>query len=144
MDEELDYIYIPDGLGTVGQGRPNITRTSPMAPQICLECRVLIPLKRDSETSDGELHASTAWRWLEREFLEHFDGWTKAVAEVVGEWKSSKTGKAVKDVSVQYLVGVPKKQLEKLRSLLRRACLKFAQQRIYLSIAGVIEYVAPL
>lgn len=108
-----------------------------------LECRFLIPLRSDVEISDGRIHASRTWRWLERELFDHFSGWSKPQNTLAGTWKSSKTGEAVNDVSVEYVVAVAKGKLKKLRSILQRACVRFAQQCIYLSVAGIVEFVEP-
>jgi hypothetical protein len=105
------------------------------------ECTFLIPLRRDKELSDGKQHTVTAWRWLQGELYERFQGWTIAPGVYEGQWKSSQTGESVSDRSRMYIVALPKRDLPALRRLLREACRTFYQQRIYLSIAGQVEFV---
>lgn len=107
------------------------------------ESHFLIPLCRDKEISDGEIHTTRNWRWHERELLKHFEGWTKAPGQFTGQWKSSKTGQPINDILVQYVVAVPKKRLTVLRVILQRACVRFGQQCIYLSIGGIVEFIEP-
>jgi hypothetical protein len=35
-----------------------------------IECQFLIPITRDPATSDGQVHESTAWDWLESELID--------------------------------------------------------------------------
>jgi hypothetical protein len=112
-----------------------------MANLVILECQFLIPLRRDRDISDGELHDRTVWRWLEDELFDHFDGYGKARESHDGAWRSRLTGKRTRDVSRRFFVALPKKRLNELRAILRQACIRFAQQCIYLSIAGIVEFV---
>lgn len=105
------------------------------------ECRFLIPIRQDVEVGDGKPHAPRRWRKLERKLRKAFTAFTKAPGLWAGEWTSPKTGKVIRDLSVEYLVAVPKARLHELRSILRQACVEFAQQSIYLSIAGMVEFV---
>lgn len=106
------------------------------------ECRFLIPLRRDSETSGGEMHTTEAWQWLKEELVERFGGWT-VIPGVQGEWKSASSGKTVADESLQFTVAVADESLDEMRTFLRKACVVFAQQCIYLSIAGHVEFLDP-
>jgi hypothetical protein len=38
-------------------------------------------------------------------------------------------------------VALARKQLRRLRSLLREACVIFQQKKIYLSVAGLVEFI---
>jgi hypothetical protein len=80
-----------------------------------LECVFLIPLRRDAEISDGELHSTDEWQWLQTALIEQFTGWTM-VPSVQGAWKSAQTGKTIADQSHQFTVAVPGKRLSRLRS----------------------------
>jgi hypothetical protein len=112
-----------------------------MATQKLLECQFLIPLFRDSEISEGEPHEPKAWRWLEVELVQRFDGWCKTSETHEGAWKSTLSGKVSHDISRRYFVAVPKNNVKELRAILQLACVEFAQQCIYLSVAGNVEFV---
>ena len=114
-----------------------------MSPQVLRECRFLIPLSRDKETSDGELHQSDTWQWLDSELAERFGGRTKSTEKLQGTWKNPKTGAITSDESIQFIVAVQEVCLDELRDVLSLACVVFAQQCIYLSIAGNVEFVEP-
>lgn len=114
-----------------------------MSSKILCECRFFIPRTRDEEISDGEFHGVDSWQWLDDELIGRFYGRTKSKEKLQGLWRSPTTGALVRDESVQFTVAVPKGRLRELRRLLRTACVVFAQQCIYLSIAGIVEFVEP-
>jgi hypothetical protein len=105
-----------------------------------LECSFLIPLRRDRNLSDGKAHRASAWKWLESG-LGEFGGATRDTAAQEGWYEDPDTGEAVWDVSRRYTVAVGRKQLKRLRALLREACLVFGQKCLYLSVAGYVEFV---
>ncbi len=43
----------------------------------------------------------------------------------------------------EFIVAIPETRLDELRSCLAEACSRFAQKRIYLSIAGSVEFIGP-
>src|SRR5690349_11133269 len=104
------------------------------------ECEFLIPIRRDVEISDGELHTPDAWDWLEDELMTAFDGWHVLSEPGRGAWRSG-AGKVNLDLSYRYTAAITKRQLGDLRAILRAACVRFAQQCIYLSVAGAVEFV---
>jgi hypothetical protein len=106
-----------------------------------VECSFLIPIRRDQELSDGELHSVDAWNWLTDHLYELFKAWTRVPGLQRGVWESSKTGKPVPDQSRRYVVAVPPRRVAELRRLLTEACWVFHQQCIYLSVAGQVEFV---
>jgi len=105
-----------------------------------LECSFLIPLRRDRNLSDGRAHAKKAWKWLENELYE-FDGATLANTTFEGWYLDRDTRTRERDISWKYFVALPRSDVERLRALLRRACVVFAQKCIYLSVAGRVEFV---
>jgi hypothetical protein len=105
-----------------------------------LECSFLIPVRRDRNLSDGRLHATTAWKWLDDQLYE-FGGATRATELYEGWYLDPDTQEPVKDLSRKYLVALPRRKLGRLRALLREACGVFRQKCIYLSIAGHVEFV---
>lgn len=116
-----------------------------MASGALVECSFFIPLRRDSNLSDGASHPPDAWDWLDNELFVRFKGGTMAPGEYRGFYEDPDTGERVADDSLRFIVAVPKKELDGLRSLLSAACVMFAQKCIYLSVAGKVEFVeAPL
>jgi hypothetical protein len=111
-----------------------------MARKPLLECSFLIPIRRDRILSDGRRHNLRAWDWLESE-LTQFGGATKAGSLDLGWYQDPDVGERVTDLSQRYTVALPRKELGRLRGLLREACAMFQQKCIYLSVAGHVEFV---
>jgi hypothetical protein len=107
---------------------------------VLLECSFLIPVRRDAILSDGKLHAKKIWSWLGRELFV-FGGMTRAPGLYEGGYLDPDTGQPVPDRSRKYFVAVPRARVGALRRLLRKACRKFQQKCIYLSVAGRVEFV---
>lgn len=105
------------------------------------ECEFFVPLKRDAILSDGELHATTAWEWLDNQLFVDFEGGTVAPGTYSGFYRDPDTGARVDDESRKFIVAVADDRLDDLRSLLRTACSVFQQKCIYLSISGRVEFV---
>jgi len=59
----------------------------------------------------------------------------------IGFYQDRDTKERVHDRSYRFEVALPRKQVAKLRALLRDACRVFAQKCIYLSVAGYVEFV---
>lgn len=100
----------------------------------------MIPVRRDRILSDGRVHPTTAWSWLERK-LGDFGGATRATGLYEGWYLDPDTREPIKDLSRRYIVALPRKHLGRLRTLLREACDVFQQKCIYLSIAGYVEFI---
>ena len=105
-----------------------------------LECSFLIPLRRDKNLSDGKLHRGPAWKWLDDQ-LTQFGGGTRALELYEGWYADPDTGKRVTDRSRKFWVAVSADQIERLRAVLREACLVFQQKCVYLSGAGKVKFV---
>lgn len=113
-----------------------------MAVHRLVECSFLIPVSRDSGLSDGKPHDADAWEWLMGEFWELFETpGTRAPGLYHGGYKDPDTGERVMDESRKYILAVGRRELRKLRNVLRQACIVFAQKCIYLSVAGKVEFV---
>ncbi len=110
-----------------------------MAKKRLPECSFLIPVRRDRILSDGKPHLTATWDWLEDELLA-FGGLTRA-PDRRGFYFDPDTGEAVRDRSRNYVVAVPHARVAELRRLLRQACGRFGQKCIYLSVAGLVEFV---
>ena len=107
-----------------------------------VECSFFVPLKRDAILSDGALHESTVWEWLDNELFERFGGGTMAPGTYRGFYTDPDTQQRVGDESYRFIVALPESDADKLRKLLQAVCVLFAQKCIYLSIAGRVEFIA--
>jgi hypothetical protein len=105
-----------------------------------VECAFYILIHRDKHLSDGEVHEPQAWEWLD-DALYEFGGATRSLALNEGFCRDPDTGQRVYDRSRRYEVALPRRQVAKLRALLRDACGLFAQKCIYLSVGGSVEFV---
>jgi len=106
-----------------------------------VESSFLIPVHRDANLSDGWLHSSEAWEWLDDRLFELFGGRTLAPGLHQGFYRDPDTGEKVTDTSYKYTVALPRSRPKQLRTLLSEACEVFAQKSIYLSVAGQVEFI---
>ena len=106
-----------------------------------LECSFFVPIRRDANLSDGELHSTDAWEWLDDELFDRFSGRTIAPGLYDGFYRDPDTKERVADESRKFIVAVAADQLGELRELLATACEKFQQKCIYLSAAGAVEFI---
>lgn len=60
---------------------------------------------------------------------------------VQGFYQDPDTGEQVHDESYRFIVAVSEDKIPELRRLLQAACVMFAQKCIYLSRAGVVEFI---
>ena len=105
------------------------------------ECTFFIPIRRDANLSDGELHSVEMWEWLDDELFERFGGRTIAPGLYEGFYRDPDTKERVPDQSRKYFVAVSGTRIRSLRDLLRDACTRFRQKCIYLSVAGEVEFI---
>ena len=112
-----------------------------------IECAFLIPLVRDS---DRQPHLRACWRAMQDVLFEEFEGYSgpeswfriyRRKRPTPGAYESE-AGARVQDESRRYVVAVPRGRLPDLRRILRRAANTFDQEAVYLSIAGVVEFVS--
>jgi hypothetical protein len=114
-----------------------------MRKVVLVECSFLIPIRRDDQLSDSELHSIDAWLWLDNELFARFEGGTQAPGIYAGFYRDPDTGERVDDSSRKFIVALPRRRLRELRALLVDACGVFQQKCIYLSVSGMVEFVAP-
>jgi len=106
-----------------------------------VECSFFIPVRGDRSLSDGAEHPRDTWKWLD-DRLYDFGGASRANDLYEGWYRDPQTGgEPVWDLSKKYIVAVSRKELSRLRALLRTACKVFSQKCIYLSVAGQVELV---
>ena len=106
-----------------------------------VECSFFIPIRRDVNLSDGELHSTDLFEWLDDELFDRFSGRTIAPGLYDGFYRDPDTRERVADASRKYVVAINESQLEELRALLSVVCVKFQQKCIYLSLAGQVEFI---
>ena len=112
-----------------------------MSPNGIIECTFFIPIRRDAHLSDGELHETDAWEWLDEELFIRFEGGTRSPGYFEGFYRDPDTAGRVDDRSRQFIVAMRETRLDELRESLRTACVVFQQKCIYLSVAGHVEFV---
>ncbi|MGC1275244.1 MAG: hypothetical protein WBC44_16180 [Planctomycetaceae bacterium] len=112
-----------------------------MATLRVLECSFLIPLNGDIDLSSGELHSVTEWEWLTDQLWIGFGGGTVPQCFYEGFYTDPDSGQRVSDRSRKFVVAIPDDRLDELRSLLAGRCDVFHQMMIYLSVAGVVEFI---
>jgi len=71
------------------------------------------------------------------------EGFTVASGLYQGIYCDPDTGERVNDTSRKYTVAISEFRINDLRSLLSAAGLMFQQKAIYLSVAGVVEFIQP-
>jgi hypothetical protein len=108
-----------------------------------VECAFLVPLVRNSDRAP---HQPAAWNALQDALFEAFGGSSgpeliyRSVRPVPGDYRDA-GGERIADESWRYVVALPRRRLNDLRALLRRAANTFDQEAIYLSVAGMVEFV---
>lgn len=93
-----------------------------MVRRSVVECSFLIPVHRDANLSDGWLHSSEAWEWLDDRLFELFGGRTLAPGLHQGFYQDPDTGEKVTDTAYKYTVALSRSRLKQLRALLSEAC----------------------
>ena len=112
-----------------------------------VQCEFFIPIVRNG---DKKPHQSVAWNLLVNEIRRVFpaghsgpETFYRGDALVPGEYEESPGSPPVSDTSRRYLLAIPEGKVNDLRLLLKMAAHTFDQQAIYLSVAGVVEFVIP-
>lgn len=118
-----------------------------MSSDELVECTFLVPLVRDSDRGP---HRSSAWRSLHDALNVEFGGYSgleqifvvyRAGRRVLGTYRSETSGR-VADESRRYIVAVRRDQLDGLRGVLRQATNTFDREALYVSVAGIVEFVS--
>lgn len=102
----------------------------------------LVPIREDKSIGDGELHPEGRWGELIEILYEEFGGWTIAPDFYPGGWKNPKTGERIEDESRKYFVDIKRKELGKMRSIIRWIAQEFKQQCIRFEHEGEVEYIS--
>lgn len=84
-----------------------------------IECSFFVPMRRDQNLSDGDLHAPEAWQWLDAVLFSAFGGRTIAPGFYDGIYIDPDTGERIPDACRRYIVAVPQSDVPQLR---RAAC----------------------
>jgi len=100
--------------------------------------------------SDKKPHQPITWNLLVNEIRRLFpaghsgpETFYRGDALVPGEYEESPESPPVSDTSRRYILAIPESKVNDLRSLLKMAAHTFDQQAIYLSVAGMVEFVIP-
>ena len=112
-----------------------------MTVERLLQCEFPIPMTGDRDLSSGEAHSYLEWEWLTDQLLTRFVGRSLLRCPVDGCWTDPDTSRRVDDSSRWYKVAVLESHLDSLRELLMDCCDVFHQKMIYLSIAGIVEFI---
>lgn len=99
----------------------------------------LIPLHEDKYIGNGRLHPATRWTQFQGKLYTTFDAWGLAPGCYKGSYKNPDTGLEVSDLSRKYILAVPKRDLKKLKILLKKEGVIFRQKYIYFEAAGKVE-----
>lgn len=109
-----------------------------------VEAEFLVPITRDSFLSDGGKHKTQTWDWLDDQLWKTFNGATRAPGLYAGFYRDPDTGSQIRDQSRKLIVALAKSRVNELRRLLAEVAIVFQQKCIYLSVAGQVEFIAPL
>ncbi|MBM4074060.1 MAG: hypothetical protein FJ267_00250 [Planctomycetes bacterium] len=112
-----------------------------MAEDGLVECSFLIPIVRDANLADGELHSTESWEWLTDELWDRFGGATIAPGFYEGFYRDPDTGERISDKSRKYIVAVNEDRIPQLKQFLSEVCGVFCQKCIYLNISGRVEFI---
>lgn len=104
-----------------------------------IQISFLIPLCEDKDIGNGKLHPTTRWTRFQRKLYAAFGAWTLAPGSYKGGYKDPDTGIEVKELSQKYILAVPKKDLKRLKNLLKEEAVFFRQKCIYFETAGKVE-----
>ncbi len=106
-----------------------------------IECAFLAPLSGDGDLSSEESHSATEWEWLTDQLWIGFGGGTIPQCFYEGFYTDPDSGQRVSDRSRKFVVAIADDRLDELRSLLADCCDVFRQKMIYLSVAGIVEFI---
>jgi hypothetical protein len=112
-----------------------------------VQCEFFMPIVRNS---DKQPHQAIAWNLLGNEIRRVFpaghsgpETFYRGDALIPGEYEVNPQCPPVSDTSRRYLLAIPEGKVNDLRLLLRMAAHTFDQLAIYLSVAGIVEFVTP-
>ncbi len=110
-----------------------------------LQCEFFVPIVRNS---DKKPHQPVAWNLLVNEIRRLFPAghsgpemFYRGDSLVPGEYEENPGTPPISDISRRYILALPEGKVNDLRLLLRMAAHTFDQQAMYLSVAGVVEFV---
>lgn len=110
-----------------------------------LQCEFFVPIVRNS---DKKAHQPLARNLLLNEIRRLFptghsgpEMFYRGDSLVSGEYEEKPGSPPIADMSHRYILALPESKVDDLRRLLRMAANTFDQQAMYLSVAGVVEFV---
>jgi len=112
-----------------------------------VQCEFFMPIVRNS---DKKPHQAIAWTLLGNEIRRVLpaghtgpETFYRGDAVISGEYEENPTTPPVTDTSRRYILAIAESKVNDLRLLLRMAAHTFDQKAIYLSVAGIVEFVTP-
>jgi hypothetical protein len=106
-----------------------------------IETSFLVPIKEDADLGNGRPHSKEKWETL-RLFLENlFDGQTRARDTYPGTWVDTSTNKTVSDESRKYFVDVKRRDIKKMKDVMRLVAIMFKQKCIRFEYQGKVELI---
>ena len=112
-----------------------------------MEVSFLVPEVRNS---DRQPHQPIAWRLLQDEIRRTFpeghsgpENFYRAVDVVPGEYSGAPGDPPICDRNRRYILALPPARIDELRHLLGKVAVTFDQEAMYLSVAGVVEFITP-
>jgi hypothetical protein len=112
-----------------------------------VQCEFFMPIVRNS---DKNPHQAIAWTLLGNEIRRVFpaghsgpETFYRGDSLIPGEYEENPGSPPITDTSRRYILAIPERKVNDLRLLLRMAAHTFDQQAIYLSVAGIVEFVTP-
>ena len=113
-----------------------------MVRERLFECTVLVPTRKSTTISGGDLHPAPLWEQLEQMLLATFDRLWMPQGLFRTLSFDAESGRKREEDARGFIVAVSEGRLDELRRVLADACDWFGQQSIRLSIAGRVEFVS--
>ena len=111
-----------------------------------VQCEFFVPIVRNS---DKVPHQPSAWMALGNEIRRAFpaghsgpETFYRGDSLIPGEYEDVPKEPPIADESRRYLLAIPESKVDDLRRILRKAANTFDQKAMYLSVKGIVEFIA--
>jgi hypothetical protein len=106
-----------------------------------IETSFLIPIKEDADVGNGLLHPKEYWELLPLFLNNLYDGQTKAGGIYLGAWVDMSTKRIVQDESIKYFVDIRRRDLKKMKDMMRLVAIMFKQKCIRFEYEGKVDLI---